>query len=57
MADENKYTTFEQYLAPGEPDVEERARNWSMAIYLQDVDRLMPSEFLLEQAKANIKIF
>ena len=35
--------------------VEERARNWSMAIGLQDVDRLKPSEFLLEQAKANIE--
>ncbi len=35
--------------------MEERARNWSMAIGLQDVDRLKPSEFLLEQAKANIE--
>lgn len=35
--------------------VEERARNWSMAIGLQDIDRLKPSEFLLEQAKANIE--
>ena len=35
--------------------MEERARNWSMAISLQDVDRLKPSEFLLEQAKANVE--
>lgn len=35
--------------------MEERARNWSIAIGLQDVDGLKPSEFLLEQAKANIE--
>ena len=57
MANEDRYKEFEQYLASEEPGVEKRARNWSMAIYLQDVDWLMPSEFLLEQAKANIKIF
>lgn len=51
----DRYKEFEQYLASGEPGVEERARNWSMAIGLQDVDRLTPSEFLLEQAKANIE--
>lgn len=51
----DKYSELEQYLASGEPGVEERARNWSMAIGLQDVDRLKPSEFLLEQAKANIE--
>jgi len=55
MLYEDRYTEFEQYLASEEPGVEERARNWSMAIGLQDVDRLKPSEFLLEQAKANIE--
>ena len=55
MPYEDRYKEFEQYLASGEPGVEERARNWSMAIGLQDVDRLKPSEFLLEQAKANIE--
>ena len=55
MPDEDRYKELEQYLASGEPGVEERARNWSMAIGLQDVDRLKPSEFLLEQAKANIE--
>ena len=55
MAYEERYNEFEQYLAAGEPGVEERARNWSMAIGLQDVDGLKPSEFLLEQAKANIE--
>lgn len=55
MPYEDRYKEFEQYLASGEPGVEERARNWSMAIGLQDIDRLKPSEFLLEQAKANIE--
>ena len=55
MAYEERYNEIEQYLASWEPGEEERARNWSMAIGLQDVDRLKPSEFLLEQAKANIE--
>lgn len=55
MAYEERYKEFEQYLTSGEPGVEERARNWSIAIGLQDVDGLKPSEFLLEQAKANIE--
>lgn len=55
MAYEERYKEFERYLASGELGVKERARNWSMAIGLQDVDRLKPSEFLLEQAKANIE--
>lgn len=55
MAYEDRYKEFERYLASGEPEMEERARNWSIAIGLQDVDRLKPSEFLLEQAKANIE--
>lgn len=55
MPYEDRYKEFEQYLASGEPGMEERARNWSMAIGLQDVDRLKPSKFLLEQAKANIE--
>lgn len=55
MADEYRYREFEQDLASGEPGVEERARNWSMAIGLQDVDRLKPSDFLLKQAM-NINI-
>ena len=53
MADEDRYKGFEQYLASGEPGVEEHAHNWSMGIGLQDVDRLKPSEFLFEQARNN----
>ena len=57
MTYEDRYNGFEQYLSSGEPREKEHARNWSMAIGLQNVDRLKPSEFLLEQAKANIEIF
>ncbi len=53
MAYEDRYKKFEQYLASGEAGVEEREHNWSIAIGLQDVDRLTPSEFLLEQTISN----
>lgn len=49
MPYDDRYKELEQYLASGDPEVEERARNWSVAIGFQDVDRLKPSEFLLEQ--------
>lgn len=55
MPYEDRYKEFEQYLISGEPGVEVRTRNWSMAIGLQDVDRLKPSKFLLGQAKVNIE--
>lgn len=55
MAGEYRYKEFEQYLASGESGVEKRVRNWSMAIGMQDVDRLKPSDFLLEQTM-NINI-
>lgn len=46
---------FDEYIVHREPERSEKARAWQMAIGLQDVDRLKPSEFLLEQAKANIE--
>lgn len=55
MTYEDRYNGSEQYLASGELGVEERARNWSMAIGLRNVDQLKPSKFLLEQAM-NINI-
>lgn len=55
MSYEDGYKEFEQYLSSGEPEMNERARNCSMAIGLQDVHRLKPSEFLFKQLKANIK--
>ena len=32
MAYEDRYKEFEQYLTSGEPGVEERVRNWSVAV-------------------------
>lgn len=55
MSYEDRYKEFEQYLTSKGLEVEERARNWSMATGLQDIDRLKPSEFLLEHAM-NINI-
>lgn len=56
MPYEDRYREFDQYLASGESGVEEHANNLSMAIGLQDVDRLKPSEFLLVPTM-NINIF
>lgn len=50
-----KYEEFEQYLRAKEPDKVQKAKNWSIAIGLQDVDHIHPSNFLLQQAKANIE--
>lgn len=55
MSNEEKYYGFEQYLIADEPDKQERARNWAIAIGLQDVDGLKPSEFLINQAVDNIE--
>lgn len=55
MAYEDRYKEFEQYLAFWEAGTEERAHNWSMAIGLQVIDGMKPSEFLLEHA-ININI-
>lgn len=50
-----RYEEFEQYLRAEEPDKVQRAKNWSIAIGLQDVDGIRPSDFLLQQAKENIE--
>lgn len=54
MAYEGRYKELEQYLTSGEPGVEERARSYSMAIGLQNVDELRQSKFLHEEAKTKI---
>ena len=51
MAYEDKYQEFEHYLRSSEPDKLQRAKNWSIAIDLQQVNGLTPSEFLVSQAK------
>ncbi len=45
---------FEEYIRLGEPDKADKAYAWQTAVGLQDVDRLQPSEYLLDTAKENI---
>lgn len=47
--------TFEEYIRQGEPDKSQRAKNWQIAIGLQDVDGLKPSAYLLETAQKHIE--
>ena len=51
IAYEDRHKELEQYHTSCEQGVEKRARNWSMAISLQNVDELRLSEFLHEQDK------
>ena len=54
IAYEDRHEELEQYHTSCEPGVEKHARNWSMAISLQNVDELWLSEFLHEQARDKI---
>ena len=49
------YIDFDQYIRQGEPDQKKKAANWNIAIGLQAVDGLKPSEYLIETAKKNIE--
>lgn len=46
---------FEEYIRQGEPNKAEKAKVWKMAIGLQDVDGLKPSNYLIETARQNIE--
>ena len=46
---------FDEYIRQGEPSRKEKAQIWQMAIGLQDVDGLKPSDYLIETAKENIE--
>jgi hypothetical protein len=46
---------FDEYLIQGEPNKAEKAKVWKMAIGLQQVDGLKPSEYLIATAKQNIE--
>ncbi len=46
---------FEEYLRQGEPNKAEKAKIWKIAIGLQQVDGLKPSEYLIETARQNIE--
>lgn len=45
---------FEEYIKLGEPDKVDRVYAWQTAMGLQDVDKLHPSEYLINTAKENI---
>ena len=45
---------FEEYLRQGEPNKIEKAKVWKIAIGLQLVDGLKPSDYLIDAAKQNI---
>lgn len=47
--------SFDEYLRLGEPDKKRRAENWQIAIGLQAVDGLKPSQYLIETARRNIE--
>ena len=46
---------FDEYIRQGEPSRKEKAQIWQMAIGLQDVDGLKPSDYLIETARENIE--
>ena len=46
---------FTEFKDDPDPEVRQRASNWSFAIGLQDVDHLSVSQFLIDTAKRNIR--
>ena len=46
---------FEEYIKAGEPGRRERAEAWATAIGLQQVDGLVPSQFLFNTAIEHIE--
>ena len=48
-------TEFDKYIRQGEPDQKEKAAAWQVAIGLQDVDGLKPSEYLIRTAQQRIE--
>ncbi len=46
---------FSEYIKQGEPEKQEKAKTWEIAIGLQDVDGLTVSDYLLENAKEHIE--
>ncbi len=54
QADELSKDPFDEYIRLGEPDKADKAYVWQTAVGLQDVDKLRPSDYLLNAAKENI---
>ena len=48
-------TEFDYYIQQGEPSQREKAEAWAIAIGLQDVDGLKPSQYLVETARKHIE--
>ena len=48
-------TEFDYYIQQGEPSQREKAEAWAVAIGLQDVDGLKPSQYLVETARKHIE--
>jgi fido (protein-threonine AMPylation protein) len=48
-------SNFDEYKKLGEPDKKEKSEIWQLAIGLQQVDGLTPSDYLIENAKQNIE--
>ena len=46
---------FAEFKDDPDPEVRQRASDWSFAIGLQDVDYLSVSQFLIDTAKRNIR--
>ena len=46
---------FTEFKNDPDPEVRQRASNWSVAIGLQDVDHSSVSQFLIDTAKRNIR--
>ena len=55
MSEKQKYINFEAYERVAEPHKRERVSAWRTAIGLQQVDRLLTSEYLLDTAKRHIE--
>lgn len=55
MKQKELYINFDEYIRLGEPEQKEKAANWNIAIGLQAVDGLKPSEYLVQTAKRNIE--
>lgn len=54
--EERKYTIqdLDEYIRQGEPEKQERGAAWQVAIGLQQVDGLKPSDYLLDTARQHI---
>lgn len=58
MADNPKqfHFDFDEYIRQGEPEAADNAKQWLMAIGLQAVDGLKPSQYLIDTARRNIVV-